>query len=213
MGIRWSSFGRTRSPAPALSPQSHLSTIPTQDHLILAFTQELEQTPLCLDDTRIAFIQDTAITLRSLVIGELVGSTDYRRLLLGRKGIGKTTLLTSLLQSAKKHLGRFQMLCVYISYDISENKDRLPVELIRRALKKDYSISLPEEIVYVTGLEEWLVQQNSFLFLVLDAFHLVYTNDCPTAGKDIVTEASSIGSSRLGRIHCVLSGSNQGEKP
>ncbi len=74
--------------APAASPlirsDGHVDGSALGDALERAVSEQLH-----LDNSRRAFVHETARTLAHLVNGKLVHQTNFRRLLLGRKGVGK----------------------------------------------------------------------------------------------------------------------------
>lgn len=163
---------------------------------------------LCLDHSRSAFVYDTACTLYRLVVRKnLQDATRYRRLLLGRKGVGKTMLLTKLLDAAGQLLKSQGLICIYASFDDYEDCDILITEIIARELKEKHNIDLPAQCT-IDDLEEYLEVNNKAIFVVLDEIHLAYTNYSRNTGKEIIQQVLSIGSTRGGRIHCVLSGNS-----
>ena len=94
--------------------------------------QQQQQLPLeakfplgcVLDDSRSDFVHDQALTLANLVRGELVKKTRFRRLLLGCKSVGKTTLLMGLKDAASAAYPD-QLLTFYISYGAGGSTERL----------------------------------------------------------------------------------------
>ena len=84
-----------------------------------------------LDHSRRVFVKEQLSVVKNLMKNELVGQTCFRRLLLGCKGVGKTTLLTSLLKVTKALYP--ELLTLYVSYAAS--KKRL-AELVCCELRK-----------------------------------------------------------------------------
>lgn len=163
-----------------------------------------------LDSSRSAFVQDTANTLYALVNDRLRGASR-RRLLLGRKGVGKTTLLSTLLQASCERLTSRHLLCVYVSYGAHGSADQLLTDLVLSSLREQAVPGLPqpeEAWSRVSELDQWLKRSGRYLFLVIDEFQFTFTGHCAAHGRDIIMQAMDIGESRLGRIHCVLSGSS-----
>ena len=75
------------------------------------YIREKARSHFHIDYSRLAFIRDTESTLRNLVGGKLVHHTHYRRLLLGRKGTGKTTLLKVITQAAHSEYRERLIVC------------------------------------------------------------------------------------------------------
>jgi stage III sporulation protein SpoIIIAA len=57
---------------------------------------------MCVDESRERFLRDSLETLTKLVSQTLEGNR-YRRLLLGQKSVGKTTLLTQLKETVSEN--------------------------------------------------------------------------------------------------------------
>lgn len=169
---------------------------------------------LHLDATRLAFLRDATRTLHAMAVKKsLKNRTGYRRLLVGRKGVGKSALLHGLLEAAHRHLAKYGLLCLYISYENA--KDAPLAEVIARQL------SLPGPDAYaaidianesksewtIDRIERWLADNGNSLFIGVDEFHCAYTS-AYTHGKAIIRDVMAIGSSRSGLIHCILSGTS-----
>lgn len=82
-----------------------------------------------LDVTRSKFVREEASTVASLVEGSLSGRNRFRRLLLGCKAVGKTTLLKSLLTAAQAAYPD-GLLTLYVSY-ADTDESRLAVKICR----------------------------------------------------------------------------------
>ena len=136
------------------------------------------------------------MTLTRLVHGALAGSNGFNVLLLGRKGVGKTGLLTNLQLVA---LDLFdQIMCITLTFP----KSAPPIQEINKAA----GLGL-DDVATVADLEAALAACGRYLFLVLDAFQTVFTADCQD-GKQVIHEAIEIGQSKRGRIFCVITGSS-----
>jgi hypothetical protein len=180
--------------------------VSSRDELNKQFVDKLS-TKLWLDSSRSAIVFDTACTLYRLVVSKnLRGATAYRRLILGRKGVGKSMLLENLCIVSDQILRSRGLITVYASLDDKENRDVLITDIIAREFKSR-KLALPAACS-INELEQFLEEHDKALFLVLDEIHLAYTSHSAVHGKDIIQQVLSIGSSRRGRIHCVLSGSS-----
>lgn len=167
-----------------------------------------EQLQICLDVSREAFVYDTSCTLYRLVIAKnLQRSTGYRRMLVGQKGVGKTMLLKAIIDTSGEFLCSKGLICIYASLDDIENRDLLITSLITRELKNRYHFDIDSNCT-INQLEQYLEKRDKALFLAIDEVQLAYTNHSQIHGKDIIHEIMSIGSSRGGRIHCIISGNN-----
>lgn len=152
-----------------------------------------------VDASRREFLEDTERTLHDLRSGRLQGMTSFRRLLLGRKGVGKSSLFRVLGQAATEMFG---VTTVSIDYT-NAPRARMPLEVIWSVLAGSHD-GLPND---VAELDEYLRQKGRYVFLMVDELDTVFTGACPI-GKEIIGELMEIGSSREGRIHCILSGSS-----
>jgi energy-coupling factor transporter ATP-binding protein EcfA2 len=97
-----------------------------------------------LDESRKAFLQEQASTLNDLTAGRLNRANRFRRLLLGAKGIGKTTFLKALLVAAEAAYGE-TLLTAYVSY--SETRLRLAAVILRRLQQLNLIPSLDDFIL------------------------------------------------------------------
>jgi hypothetical protein len=168
---------------------------------------------LVLDESRRSFVQETARILYDLLTrgAGVEIMSRFRRLLMGRKGAGKTSLLTHI-QDAAAQLGGPTLLCVYVSYESSRVP---PLQSIRKALLQQYRLRVPLRVDTVEVLVEWLEQQQRVLFLVLDELQIMFTpaytdqqQQSSELAKRSLAQVASIGSSQKARIHCILSGSS-----
>lgn len=152
-----------------------------------------------MDSSRREFLLDAERTLVDLTGDRLRGMTSFRRLLLGRKGVGKTSLFRVL---SKVAVDVYKATAVLIDYT-NAPKARMPLDVVWSSLggRSD------EAPVDVAHLDAYLRRTKRFLLLVVDELDTVFTGACPI-GKEIVGELMEIGSSAEGRIHCILSGSS-----
>ena len=117
-----------------------------------------------LDHSRRVFVKEQLSTVKNLINGELGRQNRFRRLLLGCKGVGKTTLLTSLLKVTKALYPG--LLTLYVSY--AATKIRL-AELVCCELRK--CCSLPNISDYLTHFKE--ETQSIILSKDLDIYDLL----------------------------------------
>ena len=159
-----------------------------------------------IDCSRLEFIQDTESTLRDLVRGKLVNKTHYRRLLLGRKGTGKSILLKVINQAASAIHGNNLIVCSthYINMAMAE----LPSTLIAKAVETPGNrIQLPIRIEKLDSY--YLISVNKFVLFIADELDSVFHSSCSAVnGQQIIGEIAEIGNSSEGRIHCIISGSS-----
>ena len=157
------------------------------------------------DYSRLAFIRDTESTLRNLVGGRLAHRTHYRRLLLGRKGTGKSTLLKVINLAACDTYRERLVVCSthYINMHLAE----LPSTLIAKAVETPGNpIQLP---VRIDKLDEYLKSVNKFVLFIADELDSVFLSTCGAVNsQQIIGEIAEIGNSSEGRIHCIISGSS-----
>ena len=117
-----------------------------------------------LDHSRRVFVKEQLSTVKNLVNGELARQNRFRRLLLGCKGVGKTTLLTSLLEVTKALYPG--LLTLYVSY--AATKIRL-AELVCCELRK--CCSLPNISDYLKHFKK--ETQSIILSKDLDIYDLL----------------------------------------
>lgn len=148
-----------------------------------------------VDTPRSMFIRDTEKTLHSLLSGRLVGKTSFRRILLGRKGTGKTTLLKHIQKAAKDVLS---ITTIFIDYT-NPMRAQLPSELIR----SEFDFTCDGGF---NSVDKQLEETGNFVFLLIDEFVNVFSR-CEN-GRHIIGELMEIGGSQRGRVHCIVSGSS-----
>jgi hypothetical protein len=163
------------------------------------------------ESTRKGFVTEQAKTLENLITGKLTGRNDFRRALLGRKGVGKTWLLKAI-QSACNNLNlkRFGLLLVYLD---DENSSKLtPVDAIVQQLpvrfQKIVNPELASSHTPVTILANFLQKHGYYVFGIFDEFHNVFRISSMDHAKEVVRQLSSIGDNTSGIFHWILSGSS-----
>ena len=96
---------------------------------------------LCLDATREEFARETFKKVLSLTKGCSKDSVAIQRLLMGRKGVGKTFFLKKL-QKVAKNLFKENLITIYSDYSNPE-KQEMPYKLILNGLNNN----LIEEVI------------------------------------------------------------------
>jgi hypothetical protein len=138
-----------------------------------------------------------------LVKGELAGRNRFRRLLLGRKSVGKTALLDAIQSAASDVFGDRIVLC-----NINYGYRPTPV-LPSQAILQAAGLAVPDGSRPATYVDEQLKKAGKFVFLVVDELQFVYEDrDKYPEGRQMIMELLSIGDSAAGRIHCVITGSS-----
>eukprot|EP00698_Gefionella_okellyi_P019035 TRINITY_DN5781_c0_g1_i1.p1 TRINITY_DN5781_c0_g1~~TRINITY_DN5781_c0_g1_i1.p1 ORF type:complete len:383 (-),score=52.34 TRINITY_DN5781_c0_g1_i1:199-1347(-) len=162
---------------------------------------------LVFDISRAAFRDDTKTTLGHLALNRLIGRTSFSRLLLGRKGVGKSTLLNELQNQCKVSFP--DITCIYKTYG-----GELTVTLVEHIVNELHLA--PQNVMKphldaserVGQLEQELTATNTFIFLAVDEIQHVF-QDRTDRGRQIIAEIAAIGDSRGGRIHCIITGSSR----
>ena len=153
-----------------------------------------------IDDSRRRFIQDTEETLSSLVNGKLLHRTHFRRLLLGRKGTGKSTLL-EVIGKAAKSVYKEQLTVCDVEF-LNPTFAVLPSTLIAMATGAEQCLP-----VRIKVLDDLLDKNKKFVLFVVDELDQIFRSDS-AIGKQIIGELAEIGNSSKGRVHCIISGSS-----
>lgn len=157
----------------ALSPSSSSGPSPAS-----TLTDNFPKGKCALDDSRTLLLQEQTKTLESLAAGKLKNQNRFRRLLLGRKGVGKTTFLQGLLEAAHTTYGS-KLLTQYISYATST--ELLAVQLFRR---------LETEGILPT-LAEYLTETNLERYLSPEALNLIKTNELSVYKLLLISETQA----------------------
>ena len=111
---------------------SNLISPKNNEEIVIGMLQELKNS-ICLDESREIFARDAFETITALVNGKLRKNDRYRRrILIGQKAVGKTTLLDALMTVAKKHFSK-GLVCVRINYTRVKYA-RLPIDHVIDAL-------------------------------------------------------------------------------
>jgi len=167
---------------------------------------------ICMDSTRKAFVRDAASTLVHLVHGHLKGRDGYRRVLLGRKGVGKTYLLRTLHAVATKRFRKDGLLCVWVDYEDKINARRPLHAAVRQlgwipGLASSILVTRKSTSEYVHFVENALQWMGVRLFVVVDEVQNAFMTDC-RRGREIINEFEVVGASKNGVTHWVLCGSS-----
>jgi hypothetical protein len=201
----------------AFKKRDEISTAPSIKDEILRRVRE----KVFIDETsRLLFIEEQALTIERLISGELIGQTGYRRALLGRKGVGKTTLLEALWETCKEmNLRKYGLHLVYISVEGSNSTCCSPFSGVLSSLSLWYRLSLlwkyiryrcthfAETHSLMKIVDQFLEENGLFVFGIMDEFQNVYKGDNKKC-ESILNEMFAIGDSRKGRFHWILSGSS-----
>jgi len=81
-----------------------------------------------LDENRMSLVKSTFNCLNNLVSGKLVKQNRFKRLLLGRKAVGKTSMLKNLQNACKTCFP--DVICIFINY--SDPKSPTPLEILKK---------------------------------------------------------------------------------
>ncbi len=123
-------------------------------------------------------------------------------MLLGREGVGKTTLLKELQNEAKNIFGE-SLITIYLEYS-DPDQQLTPFDKLLKTL--GLGISIPEDDDSLERILGKLKETNKYVFLVLDEIQNLYF-DCKN-GRSIIGEISAIGASLEGRLFCIITGSS-----
>lgn len=134
---------------------------------------------ICVDYSRKIFAQDAFETIIALTTRKLVGQDRYRRILLGQKSVGKTTLLDALLKTSQDHFRN--LVCVKITYSrlLCDDIGKLPLEYVIDSLGPTWQIWWCFQKLYyrrgrlLSVLENALLANNIFIFGIIDEFNEV----------------------------------------
>ena len=129
--------------------------------------------PLDLDPDRECIVDDFTNLLHLACQGRLHGNIAGR-LIAGRKGTGKTTLLQALLYAAQKLT---KVLTIYVNADFLIKNKQFPLDIIKQVLRDD--LQCPDDrldnIKDSYQLIELLKLANLRLVLAIDEYHNIYS--------------------------------------
>jgi hypothetical protein len=165
------------------------------------FEERMRADLVYLDESRLRVVRDAACTLDLLVDGRLVGANRFRRLVLGRKGVGKSTLLKQLARCARERFGKRELVTVELK---GSSCNDLPVDVICRACGVRLRQAAPGES-RVDALDAALEAKRLFVFLLLDEVQHIFARH--PAGGDAIAELTELGDSDAGRVHVIMTGS------
>lgn len=153
---------------------------------------------LFLDESRTTFLQQNAQLLDQLAKGELIDRNRFRRLLLGRKAVGKTLLLQRMCQNVQ--IISPTIVAVYMTLD---SNTTTPFRHIANQL------GIAERIVSETTINEHLRNHNQKIFLVIDELQLLFTQLYENGfANQFIDELGVLGGSTEGTIHAIVTGSS-----
>ena len=147
-------------------------------HAVSNLLGELEKI-ICVYESRKNFARDAFETIIALTTRKLVGQDRYRRILLGQKSVGKTTLLDALLKISQHHFRN--LVCVKITYSrlLCDDIGKLPLEYVIDSLGPTWQIWWCFQKLYyrrgrlLSVLENALLANNIFIFGIIDEFNEV----------------------------------------
>jgi hypothetical protein len=125
--------------------------------------RDARESKLYIDNSRGSFISSFAKTVVQLVHGNLENSNRFRKLLLGMKGVGKTSLLKSLNDSMQKKTRYPNLLSIYVNYSIWKGSV-LPSDILTLEMESVTgqipSLSSNPLVSSITKLCDFLKSQN-----------------------------------------------------
>eukprot|EP01031_Cornospumella_fuschlensis_P035535 gene35535-43085_t len=153
---------------------------------------------ICLDISRLNFIRENACTVYFLVSGKLRGDTRFRRTLLGRKGVGKSVLLSTFADAIRNIAFSSNVIVILLSCSSSEESS--PKTALCSAAKVSRDL---------TWEELWSLQviRSRKVFFLIDEFNFAF-HKSSLRGRDYISDVQGIGEEMLGLCHCILSGSS-----
>jgi len=154
-----------------------------------------------LDESRNSICRRIAETLQSLCAGELKGRNSFNLLLLGRKCVGKTTILDAVRDSLQS-----QEDILVQTVDFSNDR-------VTRSLNHSGNLVgflAESEIDYVEDLEDHLVNSEKRMVILLDELQTIFTDlyEKRTFTHMRSTLLTLVGNSS-GRFHVIASGSSK----
>lgn len=156
------------------------------------------------------FLEEFANTLERLINGELIGRNDFRRTLLGRKGVGKTSILTAISDSCRElKMIQYRLLIVILN---DQNSSKLtPIKAIINQLPLYLRLLLELEIRYsdmhVTTVATFLQSHGYYVLGLFDEFQNLFRNSSLEHAKEVALQLSAIADNTNGVFHWILSGS------
>lgn len=156
------------------------------------------------------FLEEFANTLERLINGELIGRNDFRRTLLGRKGVGKTSILTAISDSCRElKMIQYRLLIVILN---DQNSSKLtPIKAIINQLPLYLRLLLELEIRYsdmhVTTVAAFLQSHGYYVLGLFDEFQNLFRNSSLEHAKEVALQLSAIADNTNGVFHWILSGS------
>lgn len=180
------------------------------------FLKSVQCSGLVLDSSREQCLEEIADTLQALLNGELVQMNRFRRLLLGRKAVGKTRFLTAVLEAAWKEGHILPCFVDYVDpctavFPASAMLSAAPVPV--RVVHAIYKLGImlgfvdPRHHHPVDVVNMALGSCGYHMLVVLDELQHVYSGSC-LFGKQIIGQVSKLGGLDGRAVHCIISGSS-----
>jgi hypothetical protein len=160
-----------------------------------------------LDDSRRGVVMHTARVLCMLTSGRCAAANRFRQVVLGAKGVGKTTLLSALQHAA---------VAVYASRKLTvvcyTPGRETPLDVICRecglGVGGDGELRVHgRDQERVATVDNALASQDQYVFLVIDEVKNLFLGSQPH-GDVVLSELVYLGDSRKGRVHVVMTGSS-----
>ncbi len=166
------------------------------------FAERMGESSIFLDESRLQVVREAALTLEQLVSGQLVGANGFCRLVLGGKGVGKSSLLSGLAECASERFRHRGLVAVPL--DGTECRI-LPVDVISRACNVRLRASAPDgRRLGVGALAAALAKKGLFVLLLVDDVQEVFAYH--PDGAKAVAELTALGGSTAGRVYVVMTG-------
>ncbi len=172
-----------------------------------------------LDNTRIDFILDFSVTCYNIFKARNLNPNGCHRLLLGCKGVGKSSLLEALIKFLPDLFKEQESQMVAIFHDYQPVKmmkngnispPPLPSDIILEYLEEHGKFTKDEFNIYQkkiqkhpSYLEKLLANKNLFAICVFDEMQNVYLNKY---GSRVISELFVLGGLLNGRVYIILTG-------
>lgn len=166
---------------------------------IISFAENFDD--IFLDESRRKFLKYHEECINSLEDGLLNGRNRFRQILLGTKASGKTKML-EIIQDYMKARNSDKIIVLKVVYGDAYGTSSLLDDIIFNLRINFKSNKITEK---VKEIEEFLIENDQFLLLLIDEFQEVYRRD--ELGKRIISEVHCLSDTNKGRIHMIVSGS------
>jgi hypothetical protein len=162
------------------------------------------------DSTRDAVLHVFCETIGKLVSGKLEGKNRYNKLLLGRKAVGKTTMLDVTERACLDVLGKRVHV---LRLDASSQKDHARLSGAHGlvgAMASEVGILTDHKNLWLEDVTSALDTSGRHMIILFDEFDLVYTGRFEReAGQRIIGDIFELAGNTSGRYFVVVSGSSK----